>query len=442
MIRKIQLWLINRKNIVKMSKFSLLTIGLLVVTWLFDHRFPGLKAYLPAELLLPVDVSLSFLSNLSGVFLTISIFSLTTIITVLNKYASSVTPRMVQDFIDRTDVLSLHGIFVGGFFYSVISLFMLQNVDSKANVMTGSLGVVYSILAMIGFVIFSQRILENLKISNIIENLSQDCASLVNQQLNLRRQASMEESEDPAYQVPILAQATGYLFEIDYDRLAKALQGYKAELVICQRVGEYVPVAATLATLKIYAASGKEAEDLAQADKARIQAGISACFILNMFKNNNRDYHHEIVKLAEIAATNLSPGNSDANTAISCIQKLSPLLGKLFSSGKPYIVAKEEGDIKIIYQNYTVAEELYLVFSPLVALTGNDPLVAQAILEGLNLIYMLAGVSAKSQVKVFFDAAYDQLTQNFQHTIHLSRFQRIKENLEAGLNLAETSAQT
>ncbi|MDD7401476.1 MAG: hypothetical protein SPK23_04165 [Eubacteriales bacterium] len=28
MIRKIQLWLINRKNIVKMSKFSLLTVGL------------------------------------------------------------------------------------------------------------------------------------------------------------------------------------------------------------------------------------------------------------------------------------------------------------------------------------------------------------------------------------------------------------------------------
>lgn len=41
-------------------------------------------------------------------------------------------------------------------------------------------------------------------------------------------------------------------------------------------------------------------------------------------------------------------------------------------------MAKEEGDIKIIYQNYTVAEELYLVFSPLVALAGNDPLVAQA----------------------------------------------------------------
>lgn len=441
MIRKIQLWLINRKNIVKMSKFSLLTVGLLVVTWLFDHRFPGLKAYLPAELLLPVDVSINFLSNLSGVFLTISIFSLTTIITVLNKYTSSVTPRMVQDFIDRTDVLSLHGIFVGGFFYSVISLFMLQNVDSKSNVMTGSLGVVYSILAMIGFVIFSQRILENLKISNIIENLSQDCASLVDEQLTLRRQASMEERGDQADEVSILSQATGYLFEIDYDRLAKALHGYKAEMIISQRVGEYVPVASTLATLKIYASPDKEAEALLPEDKKSMRKTISACFVINMFKNDDRDYHHEIVKLAEIAATNLSPGNSDTNTAISCIQKLSPLLGKLFSSGKPYIVAKEEGDIKIIYQNYTVAEELYLVFSPLLALASNDPLVVQAILEGLDLIYMLAGVSAKDQVKAFFDAAYAQLTENFQHPIHLSRFQKIRENLEAGLNLAEVSAQ-
>ncbi len=116
MISNLRLWLINHKNVVKMSRFSLLTLLLLLISWFFDHQFVELKSIIPDSLLLPLDVSLTFLSNISGVFLTISIFALTTIITVLNKYSSSVTPRMAQDFIDRADVLTLHGIFVGGFF--------------------------------------------------------------------------------------------------------------------------------------------------------------------------------------------------------------------------------------------------------------------------------------------------------------------------------------
>ncbi|MDD7432442.1 MAG: DUF2254 domain-containing protein [Clostridiales bacterium] len=114
MISNLRLWLINHKNVVKMSRFSLLTLLLLLISWFFDHQFVELKSIIPDSLLLPLDVSLTFLSNISGVFPTISIFALTTIITVLNKYSSSVTPRMAQDFIDRADVLTLHGIFVGG----------------------------------------------------------------------------------------------------------------------------------------------------------------------------------------------------------------------------------------------------------------------------------------------------------------------------------------
>ncbi len=189
MVDRIKLWFINEKNLMKMAKFVLLTISLLILTWIFDHGFPELKDHVPDQLLLPVDVSTDFLSNISGVFLTISIFSFTTIVTVLNKYSSSVSPRMLQTFIDRTDVLGLFGIFISGFFYSIISILLLQNIGADDHVMAGSFAIAYAIVAMIGFVVFAKQVLENIQISNIIEGVYTDCDALIDEEVALRENA-------------------------------------------------------------------------------------------------------------------------------------------------------------------------------------------------------------------------------------------------------------
>lgn len=116
MLSKIKLWFFNHKNFLRMSRFLILTVSLLLVTWIFDHQYIEIKSYIPKQLLLSVEVSIDFLSNISGIFLTISTFCFTIIDTVLNKYSSSISPRMLQSFIDRTGVLGLYGIFVSGFF--------------------------------------------------------------------------------------------------------------------------------------------------------------------------------------------------------------------------------------------------------------------------------------------------------------------------------------
>ena len=110
MFPKIKLWFFNHKNFLRMSRFIILTASLLLVTWIFDHQYIAIKSYIPKQLLLSVEVSVNFLSNISGIFLTISIFCFTTIVTVLNKYSSSISPRLLQSFIDTTGVLGLYGI--------------------------------------------------------------------------------------------------------------------------------------------------------------------------------------------------------------------------------------------------------------------------------------------------------------------------------------------
>lgn len=432
MVARIKLWLINEKNLLKMSKFVLLTISLLLLTWIFDNQFPGLKDHVPNQLLLSVDVSMDFLSNISGVFLTISIFSFTTIVTVLNKYSSSVSPRMLQTFIDRTDVLGLFGIFISGFFYSVISILLLQNVRADDHVMAGSFAIAYAIVAMIGFVVFAKQVLENIKISNIIEGVYTDCDALIDEEVALREKAERYEDDKDTKEFSVLATTTGYLFSIQTDAILKALDGIKAEFTIKKRIGEYTTEGESLGVLKLFGGKNLSKEEIEELIET-----LGGALVINVFKNIQDDYHHGLVNLTEIAAMALSPGVNDPNTAVMCVNKISSLLGKLLSTANQFIVLKEDGDTKVIYQSYSVEDELYLAFSQIITYSGGDPLVTRSILQGLYLIFMMAGASAKAGVKNYFDSAYDLLMANFNHDVHLVRFEKIRKNMEERVSLKE-----
>ena len=431
MISRIKLWLFNQKNFLKMSKFLILTVSLLIITWLFDHQYLAIKPYIPKQLLLPVEVSVNFLSNISGVFLTISIFCFTTIVTVLNKYSSSISPRMLQDFIDRTGVLSLYGIFVSGFFYSVISILLLQDLDSSQHVLAGSFGIVYAIIAMLGFIAFSKQVLDNIKVSNIIEAVYSDCEKLIDEEVALREKAKHYKEDNQATEMPIVAESSGYLFEIKADEISKVLVGIKSELSINKKIGEYTTEGETLGDLKIYPCALNDDE------KKKLREKISPFFLLNAYNNRDEDYHRGIVNLTEIANMALSPGINDPNTAIMCINKMSTLIGKLLSAEQHFIILEENEDTKIIYQGYSVEDELYLGFSQIISYSSGDPLVTKAILQGLYVIYNMADRSAKNSVKKFFDDSYEILMENFSHEIHLNLFRAIKHNLEGRVSLIE-----
>lgn len=429
---KIKLWFINEKNLFKMMKYVALTMALLLLTWMFDHGYPELKAHVPDQLLLSVDVTMDFLSNISGVFLTISIFSFTTIVTVLNKYSSSVSPRMLQTFIDRTDVLGLFGIFISGFFYSIISILLLQNVGADDHVMAGSFAIAYAIVAMIGFVVFAKQVLENIKISNIIEGVYTDCDALIDGEVARRERAKRYEDDKNAKEFPVLATTTGYLYEIQTEAILKALDGIKAEFTIKKRIGEYATEGETMGVLKLFGGKNLSGDEIGELIDV-----LGKAMVINIFKNIQDDYHHGLVILTEISVLALSPGTKDPNTAVACINKITTLLGKLLSTANQFIVLKEDGDTKIIYQSYSVEDELYLVFSQIIAYSGGDPLVTRAILQGLYIIYMMAGSSAKPGVKNYFDSSYDLLMANFSHAVHLNRYEKIRMKMDERVGLEE-----
>ena len=336
---------------------------------------------------------------------------------------------MLQSFIDRTGVLGLYGIFVSGFFYSVISILLLQDIATYQHVVAGSLGIAYSIIAMLSFIAFSRQVLDNIKVSNVIEYIFNDCEKLIDKEVELRKKAKHYEVDDESTKLSIVAESSGYLFEIKADEIFKELDGIRAELVINKRIGEYTTKGESVGELNIFEC------ELDDNDKKELKEKLSPLFIINAYNNREEDYHRGIVNLTEIANMALSPGTNDPNTAIICINKMSSLLGKLLSAGNHFIIMKEDEDVKIIYQSYSVEDELYLGFSQIISYSAGDPLVTKAILEGIFIIYTMADIDAKKSIKEFFDDSYEILIENFTHEIHLDIFKRIRNKMEEHVSL-------
>lgn len=249
---------------------------------------------------------------------------------------------------------------------------------------------------MLSFIAFSRQVLDNLKVSNIIENIFNDCEKLIDKEVELRKKAKHYEEGDESTKLSIVAESSGYLFEIKADEIFKELDGIKAELSINKRIGEYTTKGETLGELNIFQC------ELDDNDKKELKEKLSPLFIINAYNNREEDYHRGIVNLTEIANMALSPGTNDPNTAIICINKMSSLLGKLLSAGNHFIIMKEDENVKIIYQSYSVEDELYLGFSQIISYSAGDPLVTKEILQGIFIIYTMADISAKKKHKKIF----------------------------------------
>lgn len=459
MIKNLKLVYENNRNIIRITGWTLVSLVLLFLTWLLDYKCPGFKEGLPKFLLLSSGVTSSFLSTLAGTFLTVTTFTFTTILTVLNKYSDSFTPRIVQDFIDKPHVLSLFGVFIGGFFYTVLSLFLVENASSDDTFISGTIAIFYAVIAMISFVLFVKRVLNDIKVSNVIENTYAHALKLIEAELDaefpddlyaelsgrtsdnssIKSDDNLSNSGDNSSkkEYKIFASKSGYFYSISSDEIIKVLDGIESDLVIRQRIGEFLLKDEHIASLYIENASNDEHiagsyidansnNDISSFDE--VLDRVSDCLLINVRKNDTEDYHHEITNLVEIAMKGLSPGINDPNTAIESVRKIGILLGKLFSAKHFYRILNKTEDTRIIYTGYTAKEELHLSFNQILYYGKNDPLVSEAILKSIRMIYLVAGESMHSQIRDFFDYCYDLCSSAMDNEMYKERLKVVRDN--------------
>lgn len=254
---------------------------------------------------------------------------------------------------------------------------------------------------MISFILFIRRVLSDIKVSSVIENTYQSANSLIEVESEKRKDSEKFDMQSYNEEIKIYANKTGFLYEIDSKGLIAKLDIGKCQLVVDKKIGQYVSKGMYIANLYTFDKLPFENEE-----KEKFLSEVSDYLLVNVNKNDSKDYHYEITKLVEIAMMALSPGVNDPNTAIEAINKVSFLLGQLFSTDNFYLVLDENEDTKIIYNGYSVKDELFMAYAQIIHYGKEDPLVSQAILNGLYMVYIISGNSAKDEIEDYFEYVY------------------------------------
>ncbi|MEL3899760.1 DUF2254 family protein [Treponema phagedenis] len=408
-LQKNRLWLQNNKIWIYILKYITYSFILLLIVGTIDLKYPQVHNKIPEILLMNVGLSTTLLTTLAGAFLTITTFTFSTMMTVINMYSSSFTPSMLSNFTNKRIVAKVLGVFVGGFLYCLLGLFIIGGIYETRMVLAGGIATVYAIFCMLHFLLFVHEIFKMVRGSNIVQSVYEEALPVIRDQVEKRKNSAYFLQFEYSRSIKIYAIATGYLSIIDTKRILNILSRYDGALVVEQNLGDYVVKGFHIATLHL-----KQNWEIAPEDEKEFLDKVADCFIYQEEKYAEEDYRYSISKLVETAMCSIGPGSGDPNRGVHCIRKICVLLGKLFSVGNSTIILAEDADFRIVYKGYTVEEELYYTFRQILKWGKSTAVVIDAILEGLYVMYRMSEGEACTEISKYAKYVYKLSTKTIE----------------------------
>lgn len=415
-MEKLKLLFDRKRSNIYLLKNILFALLLCVIVILIDYD-GALHEYIPEFFLTKIDVSRTILGSLGGTFLTITTFTFSTILTVLSSYSSNFTPRVVNNFLSNDITMKVLGLFVGGFIYSMVSLFFMKSTNPDAMVISSTVALLYSMICIFNFVKFIFSVSESIQMTNVIKEVFHESEDVINEFAEQfeedRRVESYDVSEyDQSH--PFFANANGYLELIDFDPIIDKYKEEDCAVVIFPQKGDFISENEVIG--KVYT-HGKTP------DKEFLEDLSDMCSLQNERLVRN-DYRFAIQKLVEITLRALSTGVNDPNTAINCLRYLGVLFGKLGTIYGSYTVqVDDEYPLRAVAKDFSMKDDLYDLVSPIVHYGQADLSVAIAILECLKIAKRVSIPSNQKHIDEFAEYAMNKFRENYTYSNDTKRLE-------------------
>ena len=350
------------------------------------------------------DAIQSVLQILATSLLTVSVFSLSTLVSALSAASAATSPRAIPLIVgDRAAQTSI-SVFIGAFLFSILAILGLSaGIYSSAGRMllfSVTLGIVVVVIAaLLRWIAHISDIGRVAYAINRVENATSNAlAELCKHPLFDGRPLDGEAQGEPVH-----AEEIGYVQHFDAARLQELAEAEDLNIVITARPGTYVSAARPLMFIR-----GAVDKDLS--------SKLAGAFVVGRKRRFESDPRFGLVVLGEIADHALSAAVNDPGTAIEVIGTVARLL-----SGWQLEAGTEKGEVK--HDRLRVA-----------ALAPNDLLedaFRPVVRDGAGMIEvvlsLLSSLQAISQANPLFHTACIEMTQD--------AVERARQSLEASVDL-------
>ena len=306
------------------------------------------------------------------------------------------------------------GLFVGGFIYSIMTLFFMKTSDLDVMVLSATVAIIYTIYSVINFVIFIFSVSSLIQSGNLIVNTFRESAEVIDR--SIEEISDMERISDYSlesyhYKEDFYIDCDGFLELIELEELLEKHKDQEGMLVIHPSIGDFVSRNQKVASLYY-----NDWSHLAEDNLPSLKEELLKSFTVKEKRITTKDYKYSIQKIIDIALRAISPGIKDPNTAMKCLDFAGVLLGKISTVEGCYNCSKtEDSRLAVIYESFNLKKDLEDSLNQIVFYGKEDLFVVSAVMDALLSSYHQATKENKEIIRDYSNYVYDRTIDNFQH---------------------------
>ncbi len=331
----------------------------------------------------------TLLSAIATSILTVagSIFSIA--IVAIQLASGQFGPRMLRDFMQNRVNQITFGACSATFVYAITVLWAIE--DSKELSFTPQISVFIGLLLTIASVFvliyFVHDIANSVHADNLIARIGRDFEETIDRiflepgsdRSKDRRVIEMPHDFEKTA-IAILANKTGYIHQIDLDKLSAIASEHDLVFKLLYRPGLFVVKGSTFLYARSEAASPNPKADT-------LGETINKAFSCGNQRKPEYDVEFPVKQLVEIAIRAISPAVNDPFTAIRCIDRLSALLCYLLcKEPQSAVVCDQTGALRLIVDPVTFESLINAAFDQIRQYGRTDVSVSMRLLESIETI--------------------------------------------------------
>ncbi len=375
-----------------------------------------LKENLSSLYIQHTETARTILSTVIGGILSLTVFSFSMVMVVLNQASSNYSPRLLPGLISDSKHQIILGIYTGTLLYCLLILTSLGSYNSSEDSVGFStfLGAIFGILCVCLFIYFIHGISVVIQIDHITEKIYKESDQHLKRTLD-----SSETCEAPGNTWKIIySTRSGYFSQFDIDLMPDALKNESNTLEILPYIDQHLWEGDPLFRIQKQISS-EQLEDL------------QLCVRFVKDQHESSTYIGGMIKLMEIAVKALSPGINDPGTAIDVITRLTLLAVQAFELPSQLKTANNDDAFTVIQNTITPSELMRTVFQPIRFYARNDCAVTYQLVRSLNFLFRVTqNKSAKNVIRKELKAIGDGLDGSHFNTYDRENINNMLQELD------------
>lgn len=390
---------------------AIISLGFLLLSWImlsidFSEWGKDLKSNLNVSLK-DADTARTIISTVAGAIISLTVFSFSMVMIVLNQAASQMSNRVLSSMIENRFQQIILGFYIGTTVYALFLLSTIREISSGIYVPALSvyLLILLTIIDIFLFIYFLDYVTQTVKYETVIDRVSKQTMHTME---DLFEKIDSLESKADWNKLPYVEIKT---------HVSSYFQGFNESklLHIASRENLYISFLYTPSTfllrdktcIRVYS-KGKVSES--------VLSEIASATDLYNGQPINKVPEYGFRQLTEIALKALSPGINDPGTAVLALNSLTALLAYKLNYSLPELKMDEE-DVPRIFAPYPTFKEMFkLCVYPIWNYGKNDMYIQRELLGSLK---MLKEADTRNKYDELFDSLLVEVQEQYNHTVVL-----------------------